>query len=408
MSAPDKDTGTENSPGAFQQIWNDRRRRLPLLLAGPILIVLIAAYFYITGGRYADTDDSYVKADKTEISADVAGRVVSIEVGDNQAVVKGQVLFRLDDRPYRIALEHAQAQLAAARFQVEGYRAMYLQRQADVKAAEDNLDYRQREFDRQQVLLKSQVTTQAKLDEAKNALDSARQAVAANQQQRANVLSNLNNDPDLPTEQHPLVKQAQAQVDQATLDLSHTVVSAPSAGTVTKVTNLPVGEYLNASVTAFALISTENVWVEANFKETDLTHMLPGDKATITVDTYPGHSFQAHVASIGAGTGAEFSVLPPQNATGNWVKVVQRLPVRLAIESPDAERPLRAGMSADVTVDTGYSRIFGWTKPTAAEQQKAATPQPPPAPPPAAPAAVSSVVSPADAAQPEAAESSAK
>jgi membrane fusion protein (multidrug efflux system) len=385
-----------------------RRQRLLLLIAGPLLVLAVAAYLYLSGGRYASTDDAYVKADKISVSADVGARVVEVDVGDNQPVKAGDVLFKLDDSSFRIALEHAQANLAAVRLQVDGLKASYRQRQADTKAAIDTLAYRQREFDRQEQMLAGHVTSQARFDEAKNNLDVARQQVAGNQQQLANVLASLANDPDIETDKHPLVQQAQAQVDQAALDLSHTVIAAPADGIVTKVANLPVGEYLNASVPAFSLISTSNIWIEANFKETDLTHMLPGDKATVDVDTYPDKTFTAHVESIGAGTGSEFSVLPPQNATGNWVKVVQRIPVRLVIDNPDPARPLRAGMSATVEVDTGYSRITGWHKPatppaaaaerqnsspeaqtanpaaTAADQQNA-SPQPqtpiPPAPP---------------------------
>ncbi len=377
------------------------RNRLLLLILGPLLVLAVAAYLYFGGGRYVSTDDAYVKADKISISADVGARVVEVDVGDNQPVHQSDVLFKLDDSAFRIALEHANANLAAVRLQIDGLKANYRQKQADIKAAQDTAAYRQKEFDRQQQMLASHVTSQAKFDEAKNNLDVARQQLAANGQQLDNLLASLANDADIPTGQHPLVQQAQAQVDQAALDLSHTVVTAPSDGIVTKVANLPVGEYLNASVPAFALISTQNVWIEANFKETDLTHMLPGDHATVDIDTYPDKTFTAHVESIGAGTGSEFSVLPPQNATGNWVKVVQRIPVRLVIDNPDPSHPLRAGMSATVEVDTGYSRFGAWHKPTpptpvaapapapAAEQQDVnpepqttapAEPQPAPAP----------------------------
>ncbi|HXM85149.1 MAG TPA: HlyD family secretion protein [Stellaceae bacterium] len=380
-----------NEPGEENRRFGrmgTRRQRLLLLIAGPLVVLAVAAYLYLSGGRYASTDDAYVKADKISVSADVGARVVEVDVGDNQPVKAGDVLFRLDDRPFRIALEHAQANLAAVRLQVEGLKASYRQKQADIKAAVDTLAYRQGEFDRQQQMLAGHVTSQARFDEAKNNLDVARQQVAGNQQQLANVLASLANDPDIETDKHPLVQQAQAQVDQAALDLSYTVVAAPADGIVTKVANLPVGEYLNASVPAFSLISTSNIWIEANFKETDLTHMLPGDKATVDVDTYPDKTFTAHVESIGAGTGSEFSVLPPQNATGNWVKVVQRIPVRLVIDNPDPARPLRAGMSANVEVDTGYSRITGWHKPA-----------PPPTP---APAAEQQTTSPASAPAPAA------
>ncbi|MDE2230310.1 MAG: HlyD family secretion protein [Alphaproteobacteria bacterium] len=321
--------------------------RLPLLLLGPILVLLVAAYLYLTAGATVSTDDAYVQADKVTVSADVAGRVVAVEVHDNQPVHAGQVLFRLDDRQYRIAVEHAQAALAAARLRA--------------REALANLAYRQREFDRQQRLFASRVTSQAALDEARNALDVARQQAAGlAPPSPADDAAAI----DAEIERHPLVLEAKAALDQAELDLSHTVVTAPLDGIVTKVNDLPVGEYLNTATPAFALVATGHVWIEANFKETELTHVLPGDAATVSVDTYPGKTFRGHVQSIGPGTGLVFSVLPAQNATGNWVKVVQRVPVRVVIDNPDPARPLRAGMSAEVEIATGYSRLFGWTKPT--------------------------------------------
>jgi membrane fusion protein, multidrug efflux system len=275
-------------------------------------------------------------------------------VHNNQHVSAGQVLIRLDDRPYRIAVEQAEAQLASARLQVEGLRATYRQRQADLAAAQDTLTYQQREFERQQRLLGEHVTSQASFDQARNRLVTARQQVASVEQQIANVLASLAGNPDIPTDQHPTVQQAQAQLDQARLNLGYSVVYAPANGIVTNVDKLPVGTYLNAATPAFSLVETDHPWVEANYKETELTHMNAGDEATVTVDTYPGTSFKARVASLSPGTGSQFSVLPPQNATGNWVKVVQRLPVRLEVENPDPTKPLRAGMSVTAEVDTGY------------------------------------------------------
>ncbi len=340
--------------------------RYALMVVVPLALVLGAGYWWLTSGRYAETDDAYVQADMVQISADVAGRVVKVEVGDNQPVKAGQVLFRIDDRNYVIALDHAAAQLDAAKLQIDGLRATYRQKLAELKQAQDTLAYQQREFDRQERLFADHVTSQSSVDAARHALDMARQQVAATEQEIASTLAALGGNPDIRTADHPLVQQAQAQVDQAKLDLSHTVIAAQIDGTVTKVDKLPVGEYLNAATPAFSLVANQS-WIEANFKETDLTHMKPGQKATIDIDTYPDHAFTCTVQSIGAGTGSMFSVLPPQNATGNWVKVVQRIPVRLVCDDLDPDRPFRAGMSADVEVDTTYrhpllvrlDRIFG-------------------------------------------------
>jgi membrane fusion protein (multidrug efflux system) len=333
-----------------------RRRvlRLLLMIVLPAVVVIAGGWWYLTSGRYASTDDAYVQSDVVMVSADVAGRVTEVAVHDNQLVKKGDLLFILDQRPFNIAVERAKAQLAGTRLQIEGMRATYRQKLSDLKATQDTLAYQQREFDRQQQLAASHVVSTAALDQTRNALDSARQQVSSTQQQIANVLASLGGNPDIATDQHPLVQQMQAQLDQTLLDLSHTTITAPLDGMVTKVDKLPVGNYLNAAVPAFSLIATDHVWIEANFKETDLTHMRDGQPATVSVDAYPSDDFRARVSSISPGTGSEFSVLPPQNATGNWVKVVQRLPVRITIENPDPEKPLRAGMSVTAEVDTGY------------------------------------------------------
>ncbi len=354
MSSTTSDAIRDRAASLRRRWGNARLLRLALMFALPLAIAIAGGWWYLTSGRYVSTDDAYVQADTVAVSSDVSGRVTDVLVHDNEYVKAGQVLFRLDDRPYRTAVEQAQAQLANARLQVEGMRASYRQHVADLKAVQNTLDYQQREYDRQKQLLATHVTSQSNFDQAQNRLVTARQQVASVQQQIAQVLASLGGNPDIPTDQHPLVQQAQAQLDQAKLNLGYTVIAAPADGIVTNVSKLPVGNYLAASTPAFSLVETDHPWIEANYKETELTHMKVGDAATVTVDAYPGVTFDGHVASLSPGTGSQFSVLPPQNATGNWVKVVQRLPVRIAIDHPDKARPLRAGMSAYVDVDTHY------------------------------------------------------
>jgi membrane fusion protein (multidrug efflux system) len=347
-----------------------QRLRLPLMLAGPIVVALAASWWYLTSGRYVETDDAYIQAARTVISADVAGRVMAIEVQDNQRVTKGQVLYRLDPAYYQAAFNDANAQLGIARLQVQALKATYQQKLADNKSAQETLDYSQREYDRQKKMLGSGVSSQAQFDQAANGLEVARQRVASTAQDIANVLAQLGGNPDIPINEHPMVQRAQAVLDQKQIDLNDTVIRAPENGTVTKVEQLQVGDYMPIATPVFSLMS-DRLWVEANFKETELTNMRPGQDATVEVDTYPDLEIHAKVASLSPGTGLTFSLLPPENATGNWVKVVQRLPVRLALENLDADTPLHAGLSVTVEVDTkhkrpwlewlqrGYDRLFG-------------------------------------------------
>jgi membrane fusion protein, multidrug efflux system len=329
-----------------------RRLRPVLLLLGPIVLIAVAAYFYLTGGRYVSTDDSYVRYNKVQISSDVAGRIAELAVDENQAVEQGQLLFAIDQEPYRIALLRAESALAAARNDVEAMRAAYKQKEASVRATQASADFLGREAERQRRLAAQNVASEAKVDEALRSAEVARQQHAAMQQDLAQARANLGGNPDLPGDQHPRVMQALAARDQAALDLRHTRILAPAAGIVANIDPRP-GQYVTVGQAMASLVESGSLYIEANLKETELTYVKPGDPATVTVDTYPGHVCQATVSSIGAGTGSEFSILPAQNATGNWVKIVQRLPVRLRFTSCGDVGVLRAGMSVAVEIDTG-------------------------------------------------------
>ncbi|HSZ10291.1 MAG TPA: HlyD family secretion protein [Steroidobacteraceae bacterium] len=329
-----------------------QRLRWPLMSLAGVAVIGAAAYFYITGGRYQSTDDAYAQAATVSISANIGGRVIEVEVRDNELVHRGATLFKLDDAPFRIAVNDAAAHLADTRLQIESLKSTYRQRQVELRAARDTQAYAQQQYDRQTRLLASGIASQAQFDQATHALDAARQQVANVQQQIGVALANLGGDPNIAPERHPLVAQAQAALDRAQLNLSYTVISAPTDGVVAKVEQLQVGDTIAASAPVFALVSTRDVWIEANFKEVQLARMRPGQTATVKIDRYPGRQFAATVASLSPSTGSQFSLLPPENATGNWVKVVQRVPVRLQLTEVDAGFRLQGGLSADVTVDT--------------------------------------------------------
>jgi membrane fusion protein (multidrug efflux system) len=327
------------------------RLRLPLMWGVPLLMAAAGLYVYLTSGRYQSTDDAYVRAAQVAISANVSGRVSAVEVRDNQQVRRGQFLFRLDDRPFRIAVEAARARLRGARLQVQTLKADYGQRVAQARSAASALTYAEGEYRRESRLLASGIASRSQVDRALLARSEAQQRVAAAAQQITAALARLGGKPDIAVADHPLVQQAQAALDRALLDLSYTAIRAPADGIVTGVEHLQAGSYLPAATPAFVLVSTRDIWVEADFKENQLGRMRAGDPATVKLDAYPGQTFHAVVASITPGTGSQFSILPPQNATGNWVKVVQRLDVRLRLTS--GLPSVRSGLSAAVTVDTG-------------------------------------------------------
>jgi membrane fusion protein (multidrug efflux system) len=345
-------------PPAPKQSRKGGSLRRILLIAGPLVVLVGAPYFYLAGGRYASTDDAYVKADIVSVANDISGIVAKVDVHNDQHVKAGAVLFRLDDEPYRIALAGAKAQLGATANQINSLKASYRQQLAAVQNAQTDVAYYQLGIQRQTELASRAVASQATLDQARHDYRSAQDRMAMAQRQADSVLAQLGGDVNKPTEENPQYLQAKAQVDKTERDLRHTIVRAPVDGVVTNVDTLQPGNYLPASQAAFSLVASDHVWVEANLKETDLTYLRPGDPAEISVDAYPGAEWKASVDTISPATGAQFSVLPAQNSSGNWVKVVQRLPVRLKVEPNDNAPPLRAGMSVVVDIDTGHTRTL--------------------------------------------------
>ena len=361
--APTRDTAQEPaervSPRASRPPPKGRwrlRRTLFLLLP---LALIAGGYWYVAGGQVMSTDDAYVEADKVEISTDVSGIVKEVGVADNEHVDAGQVLYRLDDLPFRYALARTEAQVGMVRDALNALKANYRDMQAQITQAQYDIDYYGTEFRRQQQLLNERVASQTAFDTARRNLQNAQQKLASLKQQLAAISANLDGDPDGPVEQNPRYLEAVAQRDEAARELAHTVVKAPFAGIVTNVPAIAPGKYLPTSTTAFYLVATDHVWIDANPKETELTYVRPGQAATVTVDTYPGAKWRGAVQSISPAAAQEFSLLPAQNTSGNWVKVVQRIPMRVRVDTGDkALPPLRAGMSVEVDVDTGHRRGF--------------------------------------------------
>jgi len=339
---------------------SDKLKRKVTLFAGPLIITAVAVYFYMIGGRYMETDNAYLKAGMMSIASEISGKVVEVSIADNGRVEAGQLLFRVDDQPYQIALARAEANLIKVGGDVESLKADYLNKLADLDKSKTQRDFYLREFNRLNSLLARKTVSAAEVDQAEylylDAINEMQVTTQALQVVKARLI-----DIDLPLEQHPSYLLALAERDKARLDLSHVRTVAPSSGVVANF-SIRKGEYIIAGAPLFSLVDDSYIWVEANFKETDLTHLQVGQPATIKVDSYPDQQWQGHVASITPGTGSEFSLLPAQNSTGNWVKVVQRITVNLAIDplTSDSSIGLTAGMSALVKVDTGHSRQMPW------------------------------------------------
>ncbi len=322
----------------------------------PIAAVIAGAYWYVVGARYISTDNAYVKAGKATISAEVEGRIATILVTENQDVVAGQPLVKIDDETYRIALARAVAEKEIALARVKSLHAQIHQKREELKLAEIAARQAEREFLRGAALADRNVMSAAKFDEARSRLESAKQQKAVIFREIEEIVAQLGGDERAPPDRHPAVLQMQAAIDEARLALRRTTLLAPLAGTISRVDSIRVGDFVRPAAPLFSIVALDHLWIEANFKETDLTRVRAGQPVKVTIDTFPDVAFKATVHSLGASTGAEFALIPPQNATGNWVKVVQRIPVRIQFSDQNQLHILKAGMSANVTVDTNYIR----------------------------------------------------
>jgi membrane fusion protein, multidrug efflux system len=365
MSAVNDTVSAYRAPkqGWAGALWADKARlRRILMIWGVGIFLAIAACFYLMSGRYVGSDDSYIHANKLMVSTDVSGLVESVNVHEGQQVKAGDILFTLDRKPFQIALENAQANLASTVQDVESTRAMYRAALGQIAAQQAQVNVNAATYARYQALARQNAIAAMQLDTQRAAVLSAQATLASLRQNAATQLAKLNGNPELPAQQAPDYMKAKAAVDEAQRQLDHAVVRAPFAGTVGEVDSLQPGTLVISAMSAFTTTSAvgligKNLWISSDLKETDLTHIHPGAPVEISIDTYPGCKWNGHVDNVSAGSDSSFSALPAENASGNWVKVVQRIPVRIAIDKGACDRPLRAGMSAVISIDTGKRRI---------------------------------------------------
>jgi membrane fusion protein, multidrug efflux system len=351
----DQDDDVPQSPVIIKTSHSKRLRRPILLGLVPLLSVAVAVGFWLQGARFVTTENAYVKTNIAKLAAEVSGRAITVNARAHMHVNEGDVLVVIDPHPFELAVALAEAELDEARQQVDTLVVTLKEARTELQEAIDRAGYFRKRFDRQAELAKRGITPYTRYDELENDASAADDRVSMVRQKIQRVKASLGGDPDRPVDEHPLVRTKAAALEQARFDLQRTAVKAPSSGTIVTVP-LVAGESITASEPLLAIVTDAAPWVDANFKETELTHVQVGQKATVVLDIYPDFTFQAEVQSISPATGAEFAILPPQNASGNWVKVVQRLPVRLRLQTPADAPPLRAGMTATATIDTEQKR----------------------------------------------------
>jgi membrane fusion protein (multidrug efflux system) len=355
-TSPEAKTDSPAGSGLFARIGRKRLRTI-LLVAVPAIAAVIGLGIYLSSGRYVSTDNAYVGAQKVLITPDISGKITHVAIREGQHVNPGDELFTLDREPFRLALEQAKAKLDTARSDFDKAKTNLKSLTTLADLAEKNVELKQHDVDRKSKLVSSQAGSQADLDAAMAALVTAKLQAELAVQQRDTTLNSLLGNPDLPLDQFPEYAQAKAALDNAQRDFDHTIVRAPMSGTATQVDNIQLGRFVAAGTPVLSVIDDQAPWVDANPKETDITYLRVGQKATLDVDSFPDRTFTGTVVAVSPGTGAQFSILPPQNATGNWVKVVQRVPVRIAFDKNEDTHLLRSGMSVNVEIDTGHSRL---------------------------------------------------
>jgi len=354
-------------------IWARHARKI-LLGVLPAIAIIVGIGFYLTGGRYISTDNAYVGAEKVLITPDISGKVSRVLVREGQRVEAGAPLFEIDPQPFELAVRQAQSKLDTVVTDLANLKSNYQSLKRLVELGQEAVEIKRRDVERKTALAAKQTSTQVDVDNANAALLTAELQLQLGRQQLSSTFNQLLENADLRAEEFPPYQQAKAALDQAKRDLDHTSIKAPIAGTATQVDNIQLGRFVTAGTPVFSVIDDSQPWVDANLKETDITYLQVNQQVEIDVDSFPDHPLHGHVASVSPGTGAQFAILPPQNASGNWVKVVQRVPVRIVFDRDEDVSRLRAGMSVTVSIDTGRQRtvasLFGASPSVAKEVTK--------------------------------------